>query len=264
MHTSSFRQFLVLAGENPMSMELMVKAMKTKVGNPLRKLVLIKLADNASDTGECWPSYQHIADQCEIGKSTVRKHIKELEGAGFLTITNRKGPKGNSSNIYTLTLCHQVAPPVLPDSTGVAPDSTPPVPPGSTGISHSLEPVNESLKTKAKKTVKKLKFDFSCWPGKPSEQTLADWMAMRKRQKADVSQTVINRLAKQLHVAVAAGYPVDDCLAECVTRNWRGFELVWLTNAGVSKQGSGQISGKFEESNNGWAQHVFNNGDPLT
>ncbi|MGR3972898.1 transcriptional regulator, partial [Shewanella sp. 1180_01] len=27
-----------------MSMELMVKAMKAKVGNPLRKLVLIKLA----------------------------------------------------------------------------------------------------------------------------------------------------------------------------------------------------------------------------
>ena len=43
-----------------MSMELMVKAMKIRVGNPLRKLVLIKLADNASDQGECWPSYQHI------------------------------------------------------------------------------------------------------------------------------------------------------------------------------------------------------------
>ncbi len=32
-----------------MSMELMVKAMKIRVGNPLRKLVLIKLADNASN-----------------------------------------------------------------------------------------------------------------------------------------------------------------------------------------------------------------------
>ena len=34
-----------------MSMELMVKAMKIRVGNPLRKLVLIKLADNASEQG---------------------------------------------------------------------------------------------------------------------------------------------------------------------------------------------------------------------
>jgi DNA-binding transcriptional ArsR family regulator len=119
-------------------MELMVKAMKCKVGNPLRKLVLIKLADNANDQGECWPSYQHIADQCEIGKSTVRKHIKDLETSGLLKIENRKGPKGNASNIYRLTLNG-----VSPDSTGVSPDSTPPVAPDSTGISHSFEPVIE-------------------------------------------------------------------------------------------------------------------------
>ncbi|AQS40214.1 Helix-turn-helix domain [Shewanella psychrophila] len=246
-----------------MSMELMVKAMKSKVGNPLRKLVLIKLADNASDSGECWPSYQHIADQCEIAKSTVRKHIKELEGAGFLTITNRKGPKGNSSNMYTLTLCRQIAPLMPSGSTGVPSDSTGGMPSDSTGISHSFEPVNEPLKTKAKKSIQIPKLDFSCWPGMPSEQTLADWMAMRKRQKADVSQTVISRLARQLHIAVAAGYPIDDCLAECVTRNWRGFELVWLTNAGVSKARLGQVSGDPEHLNNDWIQHVFNDKDPL-
>ncbi|MFS1524472.1 helix-turn-helix domain-containing protein, partial [Microbulbifer sp. 2304DJ12-6] len=52
-------------------MELMVKAMKVKVGNPLRKLVLLKLADNANDQGECWPSYQHVADQCEISRRSA-------------------------------------------------------------------------------------------------------------------------------------------------------------------------------------------------
>lgn len=34
-----------------MSMSLMAKAMSIRVGNPLRKLVLIKLADNANDKG---------------------------------------------------------------------------------------------------------------------------------------------------------------------------------------------------------------------
>lgn len=86
-----------------MSMELMVKAMKTVVGNPLRKLVLIKLADNASDQGECWPSYQHIAEQCEISKRSVMNHIDALIEAGFVTKELRKGgPKGNSSNVYRL------------------------------------------------------------------------------------------------------------------------------------------------------------------
>lgn len=67
-----------------MSMELMVKAMKVKVGNPLRKLVLLKLADNASDHGECWPSYQHIADQCEISKRSVMIHIDALCECGLV------------------------------------------------------------------------------------------------------------------------------------------------------------------------------------
>ncbi|WP_227992919.1 helix-turn-helix domain-containing protein [Shewanella sp. YLB-07] len=259
-----------------MSMDLMVKAMKAKVGNPLRKLVLIKLADNASDTGECWPSYQHIAEQCEISRRSVMNHVKNLENEGFLRREFRKGEKGNSSNIFHLNLTSfdrnrpsaADSPPSARDSLGSAADSLPSagdsLPPSESPAprtSHSFEPVNEPLKDlpKSKKTM----LDFSCWPGMPSEQTLADWMAMRKRQKADVSQTVINRLAKQLHVAVAAGYPVDDCLAECVTRNWRGFELAWLTNAGVSKTRPGQVSGDPEHLNNGWAQHVFNDKDPL-
>lgn len=87
-----------------MSMELMVKAMKTKVGNPLRKLVLIKLADNASDQGECWPSYQHIADQCEIARSTVKAHIRELEKAGLVRREFRRNGELNQSNLFHLNL----------------------------------------------------------------------------------------------------------------------------------------------------------------
>lgn len=88
-----------------MSMELMVKAMKAKVGSPLTKLVLIKLADNANDCGECWPSYRHVADQCEISRSTAIRPIEILEAAGFLRKEVRPGgPKGNSSNMFHLTI----------------------------------------------------------------------------------------------------------------------------------------------------------------
>ena len=80
----------------------MVKAMGLKVGSSTRKLVLLKLADNANDKGECWPSYQHIADHAEMGHSTVKTHIKALEKAGFLIIESRND--GKSSNKYILTL----------------------------------------------------------------------------------------------------------------------------------------------------------------
>ncbi|MHB0774282.1 helix-turn-helix domain-containing protein [Halomonas sp. WWR20] len=87
-----------------MSMLLMAKAFSLQVGNASRKLVLLKLADNANDQGECFPSYQHIADQCEMGRSTVKGHIKALADAGYLVIQERKRPGYQSSNAYKLTL----------------------------------------------------------------------------------------------------------------------------------------------------------------
>jgi len=85
-----------------MSMLLMVEALKAKVGNHGRKLVLIKLADNANDEGECWPSYQNIADHCEMGRSTVKAHIKALAAGGFIQVEERND--GKSSNLYRLTI----------------------------------------------------------------------------------------------------------------------------------------------------------------
>ncbi|VVO23870.1 hypothetical protein PS834_04446 [Pseudomonas fluorescens] len=140
-----------------MSMTLMVAAMKLRVGNPLRKLVLIKLADNASDVGECWPSYQHIADQCEISKRSVMNHITALCDAGLLRKEIRKGgPKGNSSNVYFLTLEGGGAPPapgvvqqIHQGSAAGSPPSESPALGGSAAdaprISNSLEPVIEPV-----------------------------------------------------------------------------------------------------------------------
>ena len=93
-----------------MSMALMVKAMSIKVGNPLRKLVLIKLADNASDNGECWPSYQHIAEQCEISRRSVINHVDALIAAKLVTKEGRVGPDGKRSNVYFLNLDAEFVP----------------------------------------------------------------------------------------------------------------------------------------------------------
>ncbi|EPY4930590.1 helix-turn-helix domain-containing protein [Klebsiella pneumoniae] len=175
-----------------MSMDLMVQAMKIKVGNPLRKLVLLKLADNASDLGECWPSYQHIADQCEISKRSVMNHIEALCECGLIKKELRTGPKGNSSNVYQLNLRSAGDSPggsanrSLPGATDSLPgagDS----PGGSAGaaprISHSFEPVNEPVNEPIKHTgasaiasasVRSAKQDYS-----PEFETA--WQAYPKR-----------------------------------------------------------------------------------
>ncbi|NUZ10026.1 helix-turn-helix domain-containing protein [Pseudoalteromonas sp. McH1-7] len=237
----------------------MVLAMKVKVGNHGKKLVLVKLADNACDQGGCWPSYQTIADQCEMSKRTVMRHIDGLCDAGLVSKEHRKGEKGNKSNYYRLnkqemlaqlitksggdkmSLCKdkpqrgsdKMTPPaVTDDHQGSDTVSPPPSDTVSPRISQSSDPLNEPKKNKTKKG----DLDYSSWPQMPTEQTLKDWLAMRKRMKANVSQTVINRLAKQFEIAVQNGVSVDDCLGECIVRNWRGFEFTWLANSGFQQR----------------------------
>ena len=87
-----------------MSMRLMVQAMNCEVGNPARKLVLLKLADNANDDGVCFPSYQYIADKCEMSKRSAISHIDDLIKMGFVTKKARKNKDGSSANLYLLHL----------------------------------------------------------------------------------------------------------------------------------------------------------------
>jgi hypothetical protein len=120
--------------------------MKVRVGDSLSKLVLLKLADNASDKGECWPSYQHIADQCEISKRTAVNHVAKLCACGFLRKELRKGPNGNASNIYFITpengnaaMLAKFKLPKKPRVHGGAPDLPPPSAPAATGVVQQMQ-----------------------------------------------------------------------------------------------------------------------------
>lgn len=91
-------------------------------------------------------------------------------------------------------------------------------------ITNKQEPVNKKHIT----TSRAAALDYSCWPTIPSDQVFTDWLDMRKRLKANISQTVINNFASELKIAEQAGFSVDECLSECVTRNWRGFKFDWM------------------------------------
>lgn len=88
---------------------------------------------------------------------------------------------------------------------------------------------------------KKPKLNYSCWPAMPDDQIFSDWLEMRKRKRAAVSQTVVDQFGRELTRAVAAGYTVSQCLAECVTRNWQGFKFEWMQNSvGVNNHAPNQ------------------------
>jgi len=52
-----------------------------------------------------------------------------------------------------------------------------------------------------------------------------DFVAQRKKARAVVSETVIKSIAKE---AQKAGWSLEQALAECAARGWRGFKAEWV------------------------------------
>ena len=144
-----------------MSMLLTAQAMKLKVGNPTRKLVLLKLADNANDKGECFPSYQHIADHCEVSRRSVISHIDALIKMGLVEKKLRKNQDGSSSNLYILHL-EKGSENITPSSeNGSLPPSENISPITNHSINQSINHIDLSLQTKTPATSPAKKFSFT-------------------------------------------------------------------------------------------------------
>ncbi|HGJ5854773.1 replication protein, partial [Arsenophonus nasoniae] len=77
---------------------------------------------------------------------------------------------------------------------------------------------------------KKSELDLSRFEQLPSELVWADYLQHRKNKKAPLTQTALNRLATAVNEANALGYSTDNVLAECMLRNWQGFNAAWLEN----------------------------------
>ncbi|MGE8519703.1 MAG: hypothetical protein ACN6OK_05615 [Alcaligenes faecalis] len=103
------------------------------------------------------------------------------------------------------------------------------------------EITTETTEEKNTKKENSSAFRFEHWPVNPSPEVWADYLQHRKAIKAPLTQTAANRLGAEAHKAQAAGFSVDDFLAECMLRGWRGGKADWLTR-GMSQdqQGGGK------------------------
>ena len=191
-----------------MSMRLMVQAMNCKVGNPARKLVLLKLADNANDDGICFPSYQYIADKCEMTRRSAISHIEYLIKMGLVSKKERKNKDGSISNLYFLHLDQGSENFALGGSENISPIT-----------SHSLEPVNEPKKTTQKSESEMLLERFGI-----TGQLAKDFIAHRKTKRGAISETQLSCLQKQ---ADKAGISICEVVEICIERNWQGFNASW-------------------------------------
>lgn len=87
-----------------MSTTALTWAFGQATGSPVTKAVLVALADQADDaTYACYPGQELISARTELGGRTVRRALKDLELAGFLTRERRFDSLGHrTSDWYIL------------------------------------------------------------------------------------------------------------------------------------------------------------------
>jgi len=111
------------AGPDGVSVHVLSWAWKQRLGNPTRKLVLLKLADSANDDGECWPYQTTIAEDVGISRRSVERHIAGLRDAG-LVVTKQQFRDDGSKTYVVYGLAYQAAP--LPTPVSGTPDASDP------------------------------------------------------------------------------------------------------------------------------------------
>lgn len=73
-----------------MSIKLMAAVFESGPTDPLERLVLLALADNANDEGHCWPTLPTIVAKTAASRATVVRKISALEADGWLSKVKRK------------------------------------------------------------------------------------------------------------------------------------------------------------------------------
>lgn len=74
--------------------------------------VFTYMSRRANRDGESWPSYQTIAKDLGIGRSTAIRYTRDLVDAGYLRVETRTGDRGPSSNVWVIPPEYRRTPPV--------------------------------------------------------------------------------------------------------------------------------------------------------
>ncbi|MCM5682915.1 helix-turn-helix domain-containing protein [Schlegelella sp. S2-27] len=207
----------------------MTEVWKVQGLSSTQKIVLLSLADNANDQGECYPSVSMLMEKCSLSDRAVQKALAELIEIGHISRSFRNG----RATIYTVHprttfTPERSSPPNVVHPTP-EPDSPPPpnhvhpTPERGSPITvnePSVEPSkNRKSAPKREVSVSELVADGL------SEQTASELLAHRKRKRADLTPRAWEGIKSE---ASKAGWSAEQAVAKLLTRGWTAFEADWL------------------------------------
>lgn len=189
-------------------------------------------------TNTVWPSRAAIAERTGMHPSNISSATTALVNLGWLV---KEGTGGFSkSTRYTLCVPDLVKPETVAHSATVADSATvahsatqtvahsatPPLADSATRKEQSIEHTNEQKNTARARSTAIAK------PDGVTDQTWSDFLQQRKRQRAEVTQTALNGIARE---AARAGYSLEQALVTCCTNGWRGFKAEWVQRSSAGQ-----------------------------
>lgn len=198
-----------------------------------RKLVALSLADQANDSGECYPSIAMIAQRCGLSERVVHICLRDIEAQGIV----KKSCRAGRSTVYCFadpcTWCTPERGAPLNDvHTTPAPRADPgmhvvhPTPARGAPITTNNHQLNhQEPKEAGKKPPAKKGAGAPSVPDGVSQQTWADWLQLRKAKKAPVTETVLKNAREE---AAKAGLTLNRFLEVWCARGSQGLQAEWL------------------------------------
>lgn len=214
---------------------------------PTQKAVLISLADNANDHGECWPSIATIAERTCFSERAVQNAIKWLEEIGIVAADRSNGrhtryvlaPEkytANPRSSCTPTDARRAPPQQLHPAAGApVPPQQIPKPPQEMRLPPQEVPSNRKEPSRTVRSNRQAEpAAGDLLQGLP-EKLIADFLKVRKAKKLPLTETAVEGLKRE---ARKAGLSLEAAVRMCCERGWGGFNADWVQRDGGQQQPS--------------------------
>ncbi|ARP88618.1 hypothetical protein CAL13_08775 [Bordetella genomosp. 9] len=225
----------------------MTEAWKLQGLSSTQKLVLLSLADNANDQGECYPSLAQICARTCLSERAVRGAIRALEDMGYVKSVSRLG----TSTMYHLTTTpahgappagnapRQEMPPRGAPDAALPRHDVPPTPARGAPKPSINRQLNHHL-TVTKRRVKGGGFDAAQieLPDWLPADAWAKWVKHRREIKKALTEETTKQQIAKLHEWHEQGHRVNEIIDHCVGAGWQGLFLPnnWSRPAGAAQQ----------------------------
>ncbi len=236
----------------------------------LEKCVLVEIDSLSSDKSRgCYKSNKAFAEFFGLSPNRISEIVSSLEKKGFVRVSfKREGRRIVERNIFMIPVSERVleiSKGGVRDSEGGTRNIEEPIRDSEGGYSENTKESNTTKsntesntvrdtytppgeseplarlanshsdkkpKLPAKYSIEEFKLlDLSTWPELPDDQTLIDWLAIRKTKRAPVTQRAMSDMGDQLANSVRQGWKVTEIFHEILTGNpWAGFKASYLDN----------------------------------